>query len=593
MSDPTLLNRIAKKLRTARPKKVWYVLVLCLAIGSMARPIWEAVGEFLIGDVIDVELAKKVDEEIKAEFSALKLPEMVRSPVKIIPTGLGSKSLRDTWHSTPEGSDVFPVALFMALNDPETGRPLIESLDRMGFIGSPEDNTGLPVGFSRVLSKSGNFVMTGINCAACHSTRITYKGISMHIDGAPNLVDLEAFFERTLTAAKDLLEPRRGKDRVLFLLRFAYFNSVEVDRLREKDSGTDGYAVTATKPYSNLLPHERAAQSLQFLKQRLRSAMRIRESFKHQTQAGPGRADSFGIIRNMLMTKELVGGSGNFRPMTAPVSIPHLFGFASFTNLHWDGNTTTGTDRNYAQAIALGADLDPKTLASSTRPHALYRMEATALKFSAPKWPEAQLGRLDRDRVARGSQLFQSQSCGKCHSEETWTRLEEIGTDPNRLLDYNQPVKVAWGRPESYATNLHRLILGVKRKAYDDNNVSVVDSKLMDTWHPGVAPAWIETREKGYFSRRLSGLWATAPYLHNGSVPTLWDLLKPTAERPKRFAVGHREFDPVKVGYTDKPANTVWEFDTSISGNHNTGHEYGTRMTDEEKRDLLEYLKSL
>jgi hypothetical protein len=57
--------------------------------------------------------------------------------------------------------------------------------------------------------------------------------------------------------------------------------------------------------------------------------------------------------------------------------------------------------------------------------------------------------------------------------------------------------------------------------------------------------------------------------------------------------VGHREFDPKKVGYVDAPAKVVWEFDTSVSGNRNTGHEYGTGLTDEQKWDLVEYLKTL
>ena len=117
--------------------------------------------------------------------------------------------------------------------------------------------------------------------------------------------------------------------------------------------------------------------------------------------------------------------------------------------------------------------------------------------------------------------------------------------------------------------------------------------EAMDARHPGVKQEWIDTLDKGYLSRPLTGLWATAPFLHNGSVPTLWDLLQPAERRPKRFPVGHREFDPVKVGFVDRPARVVWEFDTSANGNRNTGHEYGTALTDDQKWDLIEYLKSL
>ena len=108
-----------------------------------------------------------------------------------------------------------------------------------------------------------------------------------------------------------------------------------------------------------------------------------------------------------------------------------------------------------------------------------------------------------------------------------------------------------------------------------------------------MTPAWLDTLNKGYFTRPLRGLWATAPFLHNGSVPTLWDLLQPAGQRPKTFAVGHREFNPVHVGYVDKPDKVVWEFNTALSGNHNTGHEYGTDLSDPQKWDLIEYLKTL
>jgi hypothetical protein len=100
-----------------------------------------------------------------------------------------------------------------------------------------------------------------------------------------------------------------------------------------------------------------------------------------------------------------------------------------------------------------------------------------------------------------------------------------------------------------------------------------------------------------YEARVLYGIWAAAPYLHNGSVPTLADLLKPAAERPKSFKVGP-EFDPVKVGLAanqtafDYTLNTTG-CDQRTSGDSNCGHEYGTTLTPEQKKALLEYLKTL
>ncbi|HVJ82337.1 MAG TPA: di-heme-cytochrome C peroxidase, partial [Planctomycetia bacterium] len=108
---------------------------------------------------------------------------------------------------------------------------------------------------------------------------------------------------------------------------------------------------------------------------------------------------------------------------------------------------------------------------------------------------------------------------------------------------------------------------------------------------PATATIATATVKLDFKSRPLNGVWATAPYLHNGSVRTLADLLKPAALRAKTFHVGSREFDPECVGFQDDPAFPV--FDTTLPGNSNAGHEFGAALAEEERRDLLEYLKSL
>jgi hypothetical protein len=95
----------------------------------------------------------------------------------------------------------------------------------------------------------------------------------------------------------------------------------------------------------------------------------------------------------------------------------------------------------------------------------------------------------------------------------------------------------------------------------------------------------------GYKARPLNGIWATAPYLHNGSVPNLAEMLKPSADRVKCFHVGSQVYDPVNVGFTDDPNQPL--FDTTADGNSNAGHEYGGKLSVDQRRDLLEYLKSL
>ena len=103
--------------------------------------------------------------------------------------------------------------------------------------------------------------------------------------------------------------------------------------------------------------------------------------------------------------------------------------------------------------------------------------------------------------------------------------------------------------------------------------------------------------DAAYESRVLDGIWATAPYLHNGAVPNLWELLKPARERVTSFQVGSRVFDPVNVGYVTNQspfANGTFTADSAnANGNGNQGHEYGTGLSEEERWAIVEYLKSL
>jgi hypothetical protein len=96
-----------------------------------------------------------------------------------------------------------------------------------------------------------------------------------------------------------------------------------------------------------------------------------------------------------------------------------------------------------------------------------------------------------------------------------------------------------------------------------------------------------------YKAAPLAGIWATAPYLHNGSVPNLYELLLPSNERTSKFYVGSREFDAKKVGFKTEQAPGTTLFDTSLPGNSNAGHDtYGT-FNEEQRWQLVEYLKSL
>jgi hypothetical protein len=104
---------------------------------------------------------------------------------------------------------------------------------------------------------------------------------------------------------------------------------------------------------------------------------------------------------------------------------------------------------------------------------------------------------------------------------------------------------------------------------------------------------------RSYKARPLNGIWATAPYLHNGSVPNLQDLLTDAAGRVSSFCIGDHAFDPVKVGVPTAVKSVAtcpdgtFRFDTTAPGNRNAGHPYGTTLSADDKRALIAYLKSL
>lgn len=152
-------------------------------------------------------------------------------------------------------------------------------------------------------------------------------------------------------------------------------------------------------------------------------------------------------------------------------------------------------------------------------------------------------------------------------------------------------------------TALSAIGLIIRNRYYEDHNMSPQAQSCFagfDTLDvPQVVP--------GYKPRPLQGVWATPPFLHNGSVPTLFQLLSPQKSRMNRFYVGYREFDPKHVGYVTEPPKGYkggfW-FDTSKSGNHNTGHLFskeftgvpnngviGPELTEQERYDIIEYLK--
>ncbi len=176
----------------------------------------------------------------------------------------------------------------------------------------------------------------------------------------------------------------------------------------------------------------------------------------------------------------------------------------------------------------------------------------------------------------------------------------------SRVLDKIDMTSVSMGAGMTYIGTLMR------EKYYRDNSI-LPDAQIRLN---GFGILDLPQEVLAYKARPLAGVWATAPYLHNGSVPTLYQMLSPVSRRSRTFPIGHRTFDPVNVGLTTEPltAGGFW-FDTTITGNSNSGHEFragyvepcrlvhgraqvayqngviGPELSEEERFDLIEYLK--
>jgi len=507
---------------------------------------------------------------------------------------------RDEYYHLPEGGELLPLDILRAVESTRTFKPFIEDLERFRLIPDPNDPDGLPVGMSAAMidGKRAEPRMVFFNCAACHTAEITYKGQKIRVEGAAAHFDMASFvgelresFNATLTDPKklaDFLERMAAQKKAAIEkaypdLKLKGDKKDFLDKVTSLVKGRSRIDKKIEKKFDDLkLRADSAAEAVELLQNKMKYLEGLR-GLRPTTIPGFGRLDAFTGSRNLLF------GEQNAIEMNAPVSMPPIYGLSKLLWYHYDNNTTSIVQRNIGEDLGVGAVADTKTGESTVKLRNLLRLETLASKIPAPKWPEGIFGAIDAGRAARGAAIYQKE-CASCHDygpdgifPDRLVDLETIGTDPNRALNFATPVGT-----KTFSASLHEVIDLVQNKAMAAENISAAEIAKIEK-------AKVEWRDpKKYASRPLNGIWASAPYLHNGSVPTLYDLLLPPDKRPKSFQTGSREFDPKKVGFVhDGTLGGSFQFDTTKSGNLNTGHTYGTTLSEEERLDLVEYLKGL
>jgi hypothetical protein len=505
------------------------------------------------------------------------------------------KSDQIRFYTTNQGSQIVPYELIKHLEVPQATDKFfsranferwrflpLEQTDRDQHSDIDKEVQDWPLGFVITNTTSGKQAWRGkwlgVNCAGCHTGQVEYNQKKIRIDGAPTMANLNQFLWDLQAALKATYE----------------------DGLKNGDK---------FKRYAKNFPEEREKALLERLEQVVTEHDLWHDRNDPPTAPGFARLDAVGIIFNQLIY--MSGGQpvDGFKS-DAPVSFPFLWDTSHHNQTQWNGvSPALPMVRNVVQGIGAFAKYDPDAgwfEDPSTIPLSNQRaLQALVYKLRSPEWPQDILGPIDQKKAALGEKVFE-QKCGRCHETQerkdplkkikmAMTEVKELKTDP-KMADNAEDRKLLDrdGSTEYIHLAAKPVSLDILFSSHHIGEsfpfVGEVISAFWD-WGSNFGKDQFGKRYKG---RPLDGIWATAPYLHNGSVPNLYQLLV-SAER-KPFYIGSRQFDPKHVGF-DPEDKSGTLLDPSIPGNSNTGHDsttYGGALDlDTEVWPLIEYMKTL
>ena len=567
------------------------------------------------------------------------------------------------WYAGTQGSRLMPLAWFNALEQPGSTAPFSDQayLASFGYISADASRSDpLPLGFVIDQQADSDLKVTGLqwyagqkrdkrnaekwvglNCAACHTAEIRYQNQPIRIDGGPSLLDFQTFVEAVDAAFLQTSEdPARferfaskvlaGKDnpgnRAMLKARMAEFLAWEtkVERINDTPLRYGFGRVDAFGHIYNKVALYNGADP------QVKNPSDAPVSYPHLWDiARQTRVQWNGSAKNQKLK---IGGNE--------------FDYGA---LGRNAGEVIGVFGEVAIVPASGTGGLIKGYTSSVQASSVISMEEVLTKLEPPKWP-ATMPAADATLAGKGKALFE-QECASCHlPRDKWVEGEPIERMPllkqmgPNLTDIWMACNAAdyfaftgklegtksgyfsgppLGKQELIITQLQTSVKGALVGKKGQIIGSAATTFLGIDRRPKVivgdddvlSPDEIREARRAnclsddspilaYKARPLDGIWATAPYLHNGSVPTLWHLLLPASQRPTSFWVGTRDYDPVNVGYVwdRKPASgPSFEFRAVdaggkvINGNGNAGHEYGVAKLSigDNRKALLEYLKTL
>ncbi len=526
------------------------------------------------------------------------------------------------FYFTSQGSQIIPYDWFLALEQADSQTLFRDNQNILKYRYLPQlpdsnNPDGLPVGF--VGDEGVGRRWLGLTCAACHTNEIRFGTTGYRVDGAPTQGDVRALLSAMITAMQ------KTRDDPAKFERFA----AKVLGNQNSSSG------------QLLLKAQLAAAIDKRIAYNLRNFPGYNPNEPAPAPADYARLDAVGAIVNEVFyhsVKAPTSPTDNTRPANAPVSYPFIWDTPQQELEQWIGIAKSGgpldvfsLSRNVGEVLGVFADFvipdDPSPLgySSSVKTLGLVDLENQLKGLWSPQWP-ADFPPINQADAAKGKAIYQQLKCDTCHTVVTNRKdpartivsyMKADQTDPGTYLNFFNRTGPS-GKLAGADVNLIPFMQKIPANASAATMITneVVGTILGSGWP--APPDYLSqisygaTRPHGvlvehaavsveYKARPLNGIWATAPYLHNGSVPNLDELFQPSAQRSKSFSIGVRTFDPVRVGYlTDVAGFPKFNVNDSngnpIAGNSNAGHEgdqYGTSLSPDQRRQLIEYLKSL
>jgi hypothetical protein len=415
----------------------------------------------------------------------------------------------------------------------------------------------------------------GFSCASCHMGRIKVGDREQTILGGPNTqIDVAGFRHLVWRSVND---PRLTAENLIVALKQKQPGWLYgLDQLARETEEVKIFEVNAQVLVAAL---KKSINDREDMVQRILGRYTYKDAAHLVNGRIPGSLDAFGftVLALLIPTdfasksqQEQVRIAGTLLPPQPPmVDIMNVWGQGAKELAQWDGNIRAKLMRNLGAELGVIGDPAKVNFANAQM----------ATEFVANMPPPVYPFNVDLQKAERGSLIF-SKACKRCHESGAFISLEILGVDGNRARGLSK---------ESRRGLIAGLRAACSNKYLPECNVAD-DDILVD-----------RSDRPGYLSPPLTGIWARAPYLHNGSVPTLYHMLIPK-ERPAQFNRGSTHFDEVKVGfaYGIDPAVGV-TFDTTWPGFSNRGHEdpdiffsgFDFSVNLDARDELLEYLKTL